>query len=144
MKDGTHVDADIIVTATGLNVQSNYPMSTMDVKIDGKPYDAPSSLLYKSMMVAGVPNFAFTIGYTSASWTLKADMTSSYVCRLLNHMDANGFGTATPIPSSVVETDPGGPLGALQSGPVRFSQPSLIPSFFTRSYFSSLIGRIHF
>jgi monooxygenase len=96
------LQADVIVTATGLTLQSNFPMSTMNVIMDGKPYDAPSAILYKSMMVSGVPNFAFTIGYTSASWTLKADMTSAYICRLINYMDAEGMGAAVPQANGVV------------------------------------------
>jgi monooxygenase len=72
------------------------------------------TLAYKGMMLSGVPNFALALGYTNASWTLKCDLVSEYVCRLLNHMDAHGYDQVVPTrPEDAVET---GPLIDLTSG----------------------------
>ena len=64
--------------------------------MDGQAVPVPDRLTYKSLMLEDVPNLAFTIGYTNASWTLKADLTSEYVCRLINHMDAHGYDVCVP------------------------------------------------
>ncbi|PCD03449.1 FAD-containing monooxygenase EthA [Sphingomonas spermidinifaciens] len=93
MEDGTRVPADIIVTATGLELKL---MDDMPVRIDGRPVDFARTLNYKGMMFSDVPNLAYTFGYTNASWTLKADLTAAYVCRLLNAMRARGMRSATP------------------------------------------------
>jgi monooxygenase len=68
----------------------------MQLVVDGAPVDLPKTLVYKGMMFSDVPNFAFAIGYTNASWTLKCDLTAEYVCRLLNHMDQHGYAICTP------------------------------------------------
>jgi cation diffusion facilitator CzcD-associated flavoprotein CzcO len=94
LTSGEHLDADIIVTATGLNLLL---FGGMTLSVDGRPVAAPRTLAYKGMMLGGVPNFAFTVGYTNASWTLKADLVSEYVCRLLRHMDASGARQCTPV-----------------------------------------------
>ena len=78
----------MIVTATGLNLLF---LGGIELTVDGEAVDVPKTMTYKGMMLSGVPNMAFTVGYTNASWTLKADLTSEYVCRLLNHMDAHGY-----------------------------------------------------
>jgi monooxygenase len=93
LESGEELEADIIVTATGFNL---YLLGGMGLAIDGKDVEFPNTVSYKGMMLSGVPNFAFTIGYTNASWTLKADLTSEYVCRLLNHMDAHGHRCCVP------------------------------------------------
>ncbi|WP_354698982.1 FAD-containing monooxygenase EthA [Paraconexibacter sp. AEG42_29] len=93
LQSGAELEADIIVTATGLNLLA---LGGMQFTVDGKQIALPDLLTYKGMMLSGLPNFAFTIGYTNASWTLKADLTSAYICRLLNHMDAGGFAIAVP------------------------------------------------
>ena len=93
LKSGEHLEADIIVTATGLVLKL---ISGMQVEVDGAPLDPPRTLVYKGMMFSGVPNLAFAIGYTNASWTLKCDLTAEYVCRLLNHMDRHGYTSCTP------------------------------------------------
>ncbi|GAB3009892.1 flavin-containing monooxygenase [Mycobacterium bourgelatii] len=90
LNSGQELAADIIVTATGLNLQLFGGATT---SIDGEPVDITKSIAYKGMMLSGIPNMAYTVGYTNASWTLKADLVSEFVCRLLNHMDANGFDT---------------------------------------------------
>ncbi|HEY4344707.1 MAG TPA: NAD(P)/FAD-dependent oxidoreductase [Parvibaculum sp.] len=93
LKSGEELKADIIVTATGLNLQL---LSDLKIKIDGKDIDLSTSLNYKGMMYSDVPNLASSFGYTNASWTLKCDLTCEYVCRLLNHMDKTGTRQCTP------------------------------------------------
>jgi cation diffusion facilitator CzcD-associated flavoprotein CzcO len=93
LDSGDELEADVIVTATGLNLLF---LGGMELVVDGRPVDVPKTMTYKGMMLSGVPNFAFTVGYTNASWTLKADLTSEYVCRLLAHMDAHGYAKSVP------------------------------------------------
>jgi monooxygenase len=93
LKSGKTLKADIIVTATGLNMQL---LSGMAVSVDGKPTALNETFSYKGMMFSGVPNLASSFGYTNASWTLKCDLTCEYVCRLINHMDRKGLRQATP------------------------------------------------
>lgn len=93
LKSGERLDADIIVTATGLVLKL---FSGMQLVVDGAPVDLPKTLVYKGMMFSDVPNFAFAVGYTNASWTLKCDLTAEYVCRLMNHMDQHGYAYCTP------------------------------------------------
>jgi len=87
LKSGKTIEADVIVTATGLQLQL---LGGMEVVVDGKVADLSQSMSYKGMMFSDVPNLASAFGYTNASWTLKADLTSEYVCRLLNHMKRTG------------------------------------------------------
>jgi monooxygenase len=94
LKDGRELPADIIVTATGLNVQL---LSGVRFSVDGEAADLAKTVTYKAMMYSGVPNLASSFGYTNASWTLKSDLTCMYVCRLLNHMDRTGTQIATPV-----------------------------------------------
>jgi monooxygenase len=94
LESGEHLDADVIVTATGLNL---LPLGGMALSIEGKPVDVPGTVSYKGMMISGVPNLTMVIGYTNASWTLKADLVNRYVCRLLKHLDAEGYASATPV-----------------------------------------------
>jgi cation diffusion facilitator CzcD-associated flavoprotein CzcO len=101
LESGEDLEADVIVTATGLNLLF---LGGMALKVDGEPVDIPGKMTYKGMMLSGVPNMAFTVGYTNASWTLKADLTSEYVCRLLRHMDAHGYRRCVPeVDPSVTE-----------------------------------------
>ena len=113
---GAELEADVIVTATGLRLQA---IGGTTLSVDGAPVHLPDTLAYRGMMLSGVPNFAMTIGYTNASWTLKADLTADYVCRLLNHMAAHGYRQCMPAP------DPQGvirrPLLDLASGYVQRS-----------------------
>ena len=85
---GAEIEADIIVSATGLDLQF---FGGVDIQVDNKAVLAKDTMTYKGMMFSGVPNFALSSGYTNASWTLKCDLTSAYVCRLLNHMDKKGY-----------------------------------------------------
>ncbi len=93
LKSGEELKADIVVTATGLNLQL---LSGLQIAVDGKPVDLSKTLNYKGMMYSDVPNLASSFGYTNASWTLKCDLTCEYVCRLLNHMDKTGTRQCTP------------------------------------------------
>jgi monooxygenase len=93
LDSGEQLEADVIVTATGLNLLF---LGGMELVVDGCAVDVPRTMTYKGMMLSGVPNFAFTVGYTNASWTLKADLTSEYVCRLLAHMDEHGYSKSVP------------------------------------------------
>ena len=91
--NGDELPADVIVTATGLQLQL---MSGIALTVDGVAEDPSKSLNYKGMMFSDIPNLALSFGYTNASWTLKSDLTSVYVCRLLNTMAARGLRQATP------------------------------------------------
>jgi monooxygenase len=93
LESGAELEADIVVTATGLNMLA---LGGMELAVDGRPVVLPETLGYKGMMISDVPNYAIAIGYTNASWTLKCDLTCEYVCRLLNHMDKQGFAQVTP------------------------------------------------
>jgi monooxygenase len=90
---GEELEADVIVTATGLNL---LVFGGIRVSVDGREVDPSSRMTYKGMMIEGVPNFAFAVGYTHTSWTLKADLTGEYVGRLLRHMDAHGYRQCVP------------------------------------------------
>ena len=93
LASGEVLDADIIVTATGLNMQL---LGGLTPTLNGEPIDLTSLMTYKGLMFSGIPNFAITFGYTNASWTLKADLVSEFVCRVLNYMDDNGFDRVVP------------------------------------------------
>ena len=94
LESGAVLEADIIVTATGLVMQM---LGGMAIEVDGRAIDLGQAVTYKSVMVCGVPNLAFIFGYTNASWTLKSDLADRYVCRLLNYMDAHRYSTCTPV-----------------------------------------------
>lgn len=96
MESGRHLEADIIITATGLVVQA---FGDVTVTVDGEQIDLAGTIAYKGMMLSGVPNLAFAIGYTNASWTLKIGLLCEHFCRLLAHMDAKGLNTVVPRPS---------------------------------------------
>jgi cation diffusion facilitator CzcD-associated flavoprotein CzcO len=98
LNSGRQLVADIVVTATGLDLQL---MGGLKVTVDGAAIDLPRCFSYKGMMYSGVPNLASSFGYTNASWTLKADLTAAYICRLLNHMSRHGYSECRPV-----NTDP--------------------------------------
>ena len=93
LHSGERVDADIVVTATGLNLVT---LGEMQFSVDGHPVDFSKTWTYKGCAYSGVPNLASSFGYINASWTLRADLTCEYVCRLINHMDATGTSVCTP------------------------------------------------
>jgi cation diffusion facilitator CzcD-associated flavoprotein CzcO len=104
LRSGDELEADVVITATGLNMLL---FGGVDVVVDGEPVDFSELVAYKGMMVSGVPNFAMALGYTNASWTLKCDLIAHYVCRLLNHMKEHGHEIATPLgPGPSVPTEP--------------------------------------
>jgi monooxygenase len=93
LRSGEQLDADIIVTATGLKLKV---IGGIEIIVDGARVDLSKALLYKGMMFSGVPNLAVALGYTNASWTLKCELTAQYVCRVLNYMDAQGYAWRMP------------------------------------------------
>ncbi|WBB68643.1 NAD(P)/FAD-dependent oxidoreductase [Micromonospora sp. WMMD812] len=95
LASGAELPADVVVTATGLNLLA---LGGMTLTVDGAAVDLAGTVAYKGMMLSGVPNLAMTIGYTNASWTLKADLVATYVCRLLRHLDRTGQQIVTPLP----------------------------------------------
>jgi cation diffusion facilitator CzcD-associated flavoprotein CzcO len=103
LESGEELEADIIVTATGLNLQL---VGAMDLSIDGRPVSFPDTVVYRGMMLSGVPNFCMAIGYTNASWTLKVGLLCEYFCRLLGYLDAHGHDTAWPEADPDMPTRP--------------------------------------
>jgi cation diffusion facilitator CzcD-associated flavoprotein CzcO len=104
LASGRELEADIAITATGLNMLF---LGGLELVVDGKPVDPSQTVIYKGMMLSGVPNLALALGYTNASWSLKCDLVGEYICRLLRHMDANGHRIATPrAPSPLLPTEP--------------------------------------
>ena len=95
LESGAFLPADIVVSATGLNVLL---FGGLALSVDGTPVDVGETVAYKAMMLSGVPNFAFAIGYTNASWTLKVDLVCEHLCRILAHLDATGNDIVTPEP----------------------------------------------
>ncbi len=93
LESGEHLDADVIVTATGLELVT---VGDMDIVVDGEPVDFSRTWTYKGVAYSDVPNLVSSFGYIAASWTLRADLTCEYVCRLLNHMSATGAAQCTP------------------------------------------------
>ncbi len=110
---GTLLPADVIVSATGLTVRVGGGMS---LYLDGRLVDIPGSYLYRGLMLQDVPNLSVVIGYTNASWTLRADLSAQYVCRLLNHLRDTGAAYAYPRPTQQLTPNP---LLGLRSGYVR-------------------------
>jgi monooxygenase len=104
LRSGAELAADVIVTATGLNLLL---MGGIELAVDGEAVPVSQRVAYKGMMLDGVPNLAFTVGYTNATWTLKADLVAGYVSRLLTLMRQRGYAIVTPrLPSGRVGTSP--------------------------------------
>ncbi len=104
LKSGEHLEADIIVTATGLVLKI---MSGLQLIVDGELVELSKTMAYKGMMYSDIPNLAQAFGYTNASWTLKCDLTGEYVCRLLNHMDRHGYNQCTPrVNGAAIDDEP--------------------------------------
>ena len=119
LKSGEELEADIIITATGLKLQL---FGGMTAEVDGEKVDPHEHIVYKGAMLDGIPNFFFVIGYTNASWTLKADLVSEYVTRVLKDMDAKGDKLVEPVRPKEIETVP---LMSLASGYVQRATPEL-------------------
>ncbi|WP_433038409.1 flavin-containing monooxygenase [Actinomycetospora sp. CA-053990] len=103
LASGQELEADVVVTATGLNLQM---FGGAEVVVDGEPVHLPDTMAYKGMMLSGVPNLVYMIGYTNASWTLKVDLVAEYVVRLLRHLRDHGLGVAVPERDPDVEEAP--------------------------------------
>ena len=93
LADGREVPADLIVTATGLNVQA---MGGLALTVDGQPVALPDTVAYKGTMLSGVPNLCYVLGYTNASWTLRVGLLGEHLSRLLRYMDTHGYDIARP------------------------------------------------
>jgi cation diffusion facilitator CzcD-associated flavoprotein CzcO len=103
LKSGEVLKADIIVTATGLKLNL---LGDVEFSIDGERRNLSQAMSYKGLMLSDVPNLAYSFGYTNASWTLKADLTCGFVCRLINHMDRIGARVAMPERAPAIEEVP--------------------------------------
>ncbi|HEX8238114.1 MAG TPA: NAD(P)/FAD-dependent oxidoreductase [Allosphingosinicella sp.] len=103
LKNGEALDADIVVTATGLKLQL---ASDIAFAVDGEARDLSKTLSYRGMMFSDMPNLSYSFGYTNASWTLKADLTGGYLCRLLNHLTKTGTEIALPVREPGIEEVP--------------------------------------
>ncbi|MCW2607157.1 MAG: FAD-containing monooxygenase EthA [Frankiales bacterium] len=106
---GQHLDADVVVTATGLDLQIGGGIA---LSVEGRPVDYADTVIYRGTMLSGVPNFCLAIGYTSSSWTLKVGLLCEYVCALLRHMDDAGQDTAWPVADPDMPTRPALDFGA--------------------------------
>ena len=102
LKSGETIDADIIVTATGLKLAV---AGKVAFEVDGKPVHWPDHYYYKGCMFSDIPNLAVVFGYLNASWTLKADVVSEFTCRLLHHMDATSTRIANPVLDTTLEQE---------------------------------------
>ena len=102
LKSGKELTADIVITATGLNLQF---LNGIDLKVDNSKVNVAEKMSYKGRMFSDIPNLAASFGYTTASWTLGADLTSEYVCKLLNYMDKNGYDYCSPVVGDDVEEE---------------------------------------
>lgn len=147
LKSGKELEADIIVTATGLRMVA---LGAVQLIVDGTPIKPGREFIYKGTMLSNIPNFAFCIGYTNAAWTLRADLATTYVCRVLNHMDRHGYRTCTP--ASDTASLESRPLLGLTSGYVMraaadlpksaTSAPWLIRQNYIRDMLTMKLGRV--
>ncbi|MFC9473025.1 flavin-containing monooxygenase [Nocardia sp. NPDC056952] len=103
LTSGKHLRADLVVTATGLNLQA---FGGIDLTIDGERFSPADAVSFKGMMLTGVPNFAYSIGYTNSSWTLKVGLLCEHFVRLLDHMNSHGYSTCSPVLPDNLETRP--------------------------------------
>lgn len=134
LQSGKELQADVIVTATGFDLQW---MGGVELDVDGVPYEVPEAMIYKGCMLSGLPNAAFIFGYINSSWTLRAELVCDYICRLLRHMDEQGYARCCPIPDPTVERLPALDLmaGYVKRGAaVMPSQGARDPWRFNQSY----------
>ena len=116
LRSGDHLEADLVVTATGLQMVA---LGKIELTVDGQRVDPHDTFVYKGMMLSGVPNLAWCIGYTNNSWTLRSDLTSQYVCRLLNHLDRTGTRICVSEIDPAEYDAPPRPVVDLSSGYIR-------------------------
>jgi monooxygenase len=103
LASGGELEADIIITATGLALK---PFGGIRLVVDGTEVHLPDTMSYRALMLSGVPNFIFTVGYTNASWTLKADLVAQFVCRLLDYLGGHGYRSVVPVRDPSVAAEP--------------------------------------
>jgi monooxygenase len=103
LASGGLLEADVVVMATGLTL---LPLGGLHIVVDEETVDPATRFAYRGLMLSGVPNLLFAVGYTNASWTLRADLVSRYLCRLLNHMRDHDLASVTPIEPTDVATRP--------------------------------------
>jgi monooxygenase len=103
LASGRELEADVVVPATGLVM---LPLGGATFTVDGRPVDLGDSWVYRGLMISGVPNLALCVGYTNASWTLRADLSSRYVCRLIKHLDRNGHRYGAPVADGAMKSRP--------------------------------------
>jgi monooxygenase len=136
LASGEHLEADVVVTATGLNLLA---FGGVEMSVDGELVSLPEKVSYKSMMLSDVPNFVFAIGYTNASWTLKVDLVGRYFCRILGYLDAHGHDAF--IPALGNSAMPRKPLIEFTSGYIQRSldqmpkQGDVEPWFLAQNYY---------
>jgi cation diffusion facilitator CzcD-associated flavoprotein CzcO len=116
LRSGAELEADLVVTATGLRMVA---LGNIQLTVDGRPVEPAETFVYRGMMLSGVPNLAWCIGYTNNSWTLRSDLTSQYVCRLLNHLTATGTRSCVPEVGPAEYDAPARPVVDLSSGYIR-------------------------
>jgi cation diffusion facilitator CzcD-associated flavoprotein CzcO len=116
LRSGAELPADLVVTATGLQMVA---LGKIELTVDGRRVDPHDTFVYKGMMLSGVPNLAWCIGYTNNSWTLRSDLTSQYVCRLLNHLARSGLDICVPEIDPTEYDAPARPVVDLSSGYIR-------------------------
>ena len=103
LRSGRVLEADLVVTATGLRLK---PFGGITPSVDGDPVDLHEQFVWQGAMITGIPNFAVCIGYTNASWTLRADLSHRLVCRVLNHLSRHDLAAAVPVPRGELEERP--------------------------------------
>ncbi|MEV6446837.1 NAD(P)/FAD-dependent oxidoreductase [Amycolatopsis sp. NPDC051716] len=122
LESGRTLAADVIVTATGLRLVA---FGGIALSVDGRAVEPGEQRAYKGTMFGGVPNLAWCVGYTNSSWTLRADLASQYVCRLLAHLDRHGFAFCVPDAASASDAGRPRPIVDLQSGYIKRAAPGL-------------------
>jgi cation diffusion facilitator CzcD-associated flavoprotein CzcO len=150
LASGEKLEADIIVTATGLEMVS---FGQIELTVDGRAVDPGQAVSYKGVMFAGIPNLAWCVGYVNLSWTLRADLVAHFVCRLLNHMDRRGYTRCVPEAGAADAGGEGRPLFGLTSGYVRRAaarlprqgrrRPWQLGTSYFREFVSLRGGRLH-
>jgi len=147
VSSGEELPADLIVTATGLKLR---PFGGISISVDGRALEPGQAVLYKGAMLGGVPNLAWCMGYSNASWTLRADLSSKLVCRLLRHMDRRGFDIAVPRAGAgqgelrpVLDLTSGYAARGVDQMPKRGSlDPWTVRQNYLRDWFAVALGRV--